>query len=763
MGADRGAAYFRGTEQISSVSLIAHGKRGPTMSRVLYRIGHFAGRHPWRVLAAWVLIAVTAFMLNSSFGGAPDESFSIPGAESQRAADAIEARFPQETLYTSNVIFHDEKGLTEPATKAAVSEAVSKLAEGKHVTDVADPYDPRGPTVSEDGTTAFATVAFDRQEIGPEDYAAAEKAVKVARAAGVQVEYDQGLGLAAGGGAPGSEQIGILVAVVVLAIAFGSLVAMSLPIVVALVGLLVGLSAIGLVSGVLAVPEIATIVAMMMGLGVGIDYALFILARHRQNLEAGTPVPEAIGGANATAGLSVLFAGSTVVLAIAGLQVSGIPMMTMMGWASALMVAITMIAAVTLLPAMLGIAGKRVNSLRVPFIKQRPANDPRSKSARWTAKVVARPVRYGAVATIILAVLAIPTFSMRLGFPDASNDAPGTTTRVAYDLMADKYGDGVNGPLAVVVETHGSPKATAVIDQLTRDIAADKGIASVDEPAVSEKKDLAVISVTPTTAPQDAKTAATLDRLRNEVVPNAVDGTTVEASVTGSTALVEDISSRLQQRMPLFLAAVIGLAFLVLMLVFRSVLVPLKAALLNVFSVAAAYGVVVAVFQWGWGADLIGVHENMPIMPLAPMLMFAILFGLSMDYEVVLLSRVREQYLKHGEPKRSVVEGVGSTARVITSAGLIMIAVFGAFILDTDVVAKMFGVGLAVAVLLDVTLVRMILVPAAMSLLGHRAWWLPAWLDRVLPTIDLEGARHDDLDAELAAISQDDERASALV
>ncbi len=302
---------------------------------------------------------------------------------------------------------------------------MTQLAEGKHVIDVADPYDPRGPTVSKDGTTAFATVAFDTQEIGPEDFEAAEKAVEVARDAGVQVEYDQGLGLAAGDAAPGSEKIGILVAVIVLAIAFGSLVAMSLPIVVALVGLLVGMSTIGLLSGVVAVPEIATIVAIMMGLGVGIDYALFILARHRQNLESGTPVPEAIGNANATAGLSVLFAGSTVVLAIAGLQVSGIPMMTMMGWASALMVAITMLAAVTLLPALLGIAGKRVNSLRVPFIKQKPAYNPRSKSARWTAKVVAKPVRYGAVAAIVLGVLAIPTFSMQLGFPDAGNDGPG--------------------------------------------------------------------------------------------------------------------------------------------------------------------------------------------------------------------------------------------------------------------------------------------------------------------------------------------------
>ncbi len=725
------------------------------MSRILYRIGHFAGRHPWRILAAWILVAVASVALNSSFGGPPDEHFTIPGAESQRAADAIEDRFPQETLNTSNVIFHDENGLTEPATKAAVTEAVAGLADGKHVLAVADPYDPRGPTLSEDGTTAFASVSFDSQEIGPEDFEAAEKAVEAARDAGVQVEYDAGLGLAAGDAAPGSEKIGILVAVVVLAIAFGSLVAMSLPIVVALVGLLVGLSSIGLLSGVLAVPEIATIVAMMMGLGVGIDYALFILARHRQNLESGTPVPEAIGKANATAGLSVLFAGTTVVLAIAGLQVSGIPMMTMMGWASALMVAVTMIAAVTLLPALLGIAGKRVNSLRLPFIKQKPANNPRSKSARWTTKVVAKPVRYGAVAGVLLAVLAIPTFAMQLGFPDAGNDGPDMTTRKAYDLMADKYGAGVNGPLAVVVETNGSQKSEAVVTDLVQGISSDKGVASVGEPVFSEKKDLAIIDVTPTTSPQDAETSALLERLRDDVVPAAVGDTTVEASITGSTAMVEDISSRIQERMPYFLAAVIGLSFIVLALVFRSILVPLKAALLNVLSVGAAYGVVVAVFQWGWGASLIGVHENVPIMPLAPMLMFAILFGLSMDYEVFLLSRVREQYLKHRDPQRAVVEGVGSTARVITSAALIMIAVFGAFILAADVVTKMFGVGLALAVLLDVTLVRMVLVPAAMSLLGHRAWWLPNWLDRLLPNIDLEGTDDSADELDLAAFEED--------
>ena len=736
------------------------------MSRILYRIGHFAGRHPWRILAAWVLVAVTAVMLNSSLGGPPDESFTIPGAESQTAADAIQDRFPQETLYTSNIIFHSDEGITEASARAAVDEALAKLADGDNVVDVSDPFDPSTSTVSKDGTTAFTTVAFDTEEIGVEEFEAAELATAPARDAGVQVEYDGGLGYAKGDAEPGSEKIGILVAVVVLAIAFGSLVAMSLPILVALVGLLIGVSTIGVLSGAMAVPEIASIVGIMIGLGVGIDYALFILARHRQNLESGMPVPEAIGRANATAGLSVLFAGTTVVLAIAGLQVSGIPMMTMMGWASAIMVAISMLAAVTLLPALLGIVKKRVNSVRVPFIKQRPADNPRSKSARWAARVVARPKRYGAAAALVLIVLAIPVLSMRLGFADAGNDAPSTTTRKAYDLIADGYGPGVNGPFMVVVDTEGSAKAEATVTELSTVLGKVSGVASVDAPVLNEKGDLAILGLTPTTAPQDEATSTLLKHLRADVIPAAVGDSSAEVSVTGGTAMTDDVSQRLQDRMPLFLGAVIGLAFLVLMLVFRSILVPLKAAALNVLSVGAAYGVVVAVFQWGWGASLIGVHETVPIMPLAPMLMFAILFGLSMDYEVFLLSRVREQYLKHRDPKRAVVEGVGSTARVITSAALIMIAVFGAFILGSDHVAKMFGVGLSVAVLLDVTLVRMVLVPAAMSLLGHKAWWLPAWLDRLLPTIDLEGGEHEatEWDEELAGLSdKEEEREPALV
>jgi RND superfamily putative drug exporter len=738
------------------------------MSRLLYRIGHFSGRHPWRVLTAWILVAVAAFVLNGSIGGQPDETFRLPGAESQRAADALEARFPQETLFTSNVIFHSEDGLTTPQVKALVAEAVVQLEKGPHVSGVSDPYDPRGPTVSKDGNTAFATVAYDKAKIELPQYDAAEKAVADVRDAGIQVEYDGGLGYAKAAAAPASEQLGILVAVVVLAVAFGSIVAMSVPIVVALFGIVIGFSSIGILSGQISMPEIATVVAMMLGLGVGIDYALFILARHRQHLEEGMPVPEAIGRANATAGLSVLFAGVTVVVAIAGLQVSGIPMMTMMGWASALMVAVVMLAAVTLLPAVLGVVRHKVNSVRVPFIKQKPANNPRSKSARWSAKVVAKPVRFGLVAAVLLGVLAAPVFAMRLGFADAGNDAPTTTTRKAYDLVADAYGPGVNGPMSVVVELDGSKDDAATLASVGKALAADPGVASVDDPTISPKKDLAVFNVTPTTAPQDAKTDQLVERLRNEVLPDTLGDARKDASVTGGTPMLSDISDRLQKRMPWFLGAVIGLAFVALLLVFRSILVPLKAALLNVLSVGAAYGVLVAVFQWGWGASLIGVHESVPIMPLAPMLMFAILFGLSMDYEVFLLSRVREQYLKHRDPKRAVIEGVGSTARVITSAALIMISVFAAFLLDPDVTTKMFGLGLSVAVLLDVTLVRMVLVPAAMSLLGHRAWWLPAWLDRILPNIDLEGGEHQyELDvleeAEADVASPDEEREPAAV
>ena len=605
---------------------------------LLYRIGNFAGRHPWRVIGAWVFLAGRGPHAQLLPGGGYDETFRLPGSESQAAADAIQDRFPQETLYTSNVVLHSEEGLTSPATRAAVEQAVQKLAEGPHVVAVSSPYDPRGPTVSADGQTAFATVGFDPRRSAAE-YDAAEKAVQGVRDAGIQVEYDGGLGYAKVSGGGNSEMIGILMAVIVLAIAFGSLVAMSLPIVAALTAIVIGSSAVGILAGFVAVPEVAGVVAIMLGLGVGIDYALFILSRHRQNLAAGLSVPVAIGRANATAGLSVLFAGVTVIVAILGLKVAGIPMMTMMGYGSAVMVAVVMLAAITLLPAMLGVVKHRVNSARVPFIRPQPAYDPDAASARWAARVVARPVRYGGAAALALGILAIPVFSMHLGFADAGNDAPTSTTRKAYDLIADGYGPGTNGPFQVVVDADGG---TSPHDPRTasRPALADQpGVASVDAPVTNRGGDLAVVTVTPTTAPQDERTSELLQQLREDTIPAAVDGTDVEASVTGATALTvrrvvaaaaaDALVPRRRDR-----AVVPG----------PDGRVPLGAGAAQGRRAQRARrrrgvrrrrrGLPV-----GLGASLIGVHETVPIMPLAPMLMFAILFGLSMDYEVFLMSR----------------------------------------------------------------------------------------------------------------------------
>ncbi len=709
------------------------------MSQLLYRVGHGAGSHPWRVLAAWIVIAVSVLMLNSSVGGEPDETFRLPGSDSQHAADLLTERFPGQTLYTSNVVFHSPDGLDDAEVKEAVQTTVAQLGDGAHVLSVTDPYDPRSPTISDDGTTGIATIGYDVERTTSAMYDEAERATQVARDAGVQVEYDTGLGYASGDqGGDGSEIIGVAVAVVVLAVAFGSIVAMGLPIGVALLAILIGSSTVGVLAGFASVPQIATIVGLMLGLGVGIDYALFILARHRQNLDDGMEVSDAIGLANATAGLSVVFAGVTVILALVGVQISGIPMLAMMGWGAAIMVAVTMLAAVTLLPALLGIFGRRVNSLRIPFVRRARADNPRSASARWVALVLRHPVGVGLGAALVLAVLSVPVASMRLGFADAGNDAPSMTTRKAYDLQAEAYGPGTNGPFWVVLEGGREPLSDEVAQQVVDSTEDTTGVAAVTPAVFNETRDLAVFVVTPTTAPQDEETSELLSRLRDTTLPDALASSDVDAYVTGGTALAADVSDQLGSRMPLFLGAVIGLSFLILTVVFRSVLVPLKAAILNLLGIGASYGVVVAVFQWGWGAALIGVEETIPIMPLAPMLMFAILFGLSMDYEVFLLSRVREQYRQHGDSRRAVVEGVGATGRVITSAALIMIAVFGSFVLASDPTTKLFGIGLGVAVLLDVTLVRMMLVPAAMSVLGDRAWWLPGWLERFLPRIDLD-------------------------
>jgi RND superfamily putative drug exporter len=415
-------------------------------------------------------------------------------------------------------------------------------------------------------------------------------------------------------------------------------------------------------------------------------------------------------------------------------------MIAAMGWTSALMVAITMLAALTLLPALLGLTGKRIDSLRV--VRSRPRDPNRqSWSGRWASHVAARPVRYLVATVALLGLVAAPATALRIGFPDAGNIGTDSTMRRSYDMLADGFGPGFNGPLQVVVDLDDATDPEGYVSAVAGELQSTSGIGSVTPPSVSPDGDLAVFTVLPTTSPQSAKTADLIDTLRADVLPPFADSHGGAVMVTGNSALEVDLSSKLQSRMPLFIAAVLLLSLLVLIPVFRSVWVPLKAAALNLVSIGASYGVLVAIFQWGWGAELFGIHETMPINPLAPMLMFAILFGLSMDYEVFLLSRVREEYRLSGDPRASLIAGVTSTAPVITSAALIMISVFYAFVLSPDITSKLFGLGLGTAVLLDVTLVRMVLVPAAMSLLGHRAWHLPAWLDRILPDIDLDGHR----------------------
>ena len=707
------------------------------MSAVLYRLGRTSARHPFRVLGVWLVAAIAVMALKGSVGGQFDNSQRVPGVESQHAVDVLHDRFPSQGGLSARIVLHSDVGrLDEGDHAATVDEARLRLARGSGVADVTDPFATGAAAVSADGRTAYLDVTYALDKLTTTQLHDASAVADGARAAGVQVELTGSLALLAQK-APSSELIGVGVAIIVLLVAFGSVVAMGLPIVTALLGIFVGAAGVGVLSAVLDVPEFSLILCAMIGLGVGIDYALFIVTRHRQHLHDGMSVEDAAGTAVATAGQAVLFAGTTVVIAILGLFLAGLPAISGMGAAVALVVTVSMAAAVTLLPGLLGLAGTKIDKLSIHRKAHvaKPAEE--TVSGRWAHHVGNHPLRYAIVSLGALCAIAVPALKMRIGVPDDGNAPTHTTQRVAYDQLAQGFGRGFNGPIQVVVELAARgdrTAATRVHDTLT----ADPGIAAVTAPVLNPAGDTAVLTANPSTAPQDERTDQLVRHLRTDVLPAAVDGTGARASLTGR-AMVTDLTDRITSRLPVFIAAVVAMSFVLLMLVFRSILVPLKAAVMNLLSIAAAYGVLVAVFQWGWGRELIGLHSTMPINPFLPLIMFAILFGLSMDYEVFLLSRVREEYVSTGDNHEAVVRGLSSTARVITSAALIMISVFGAFVLGDDPNGKLFGVGLAVAVLLDATLVRMVLVPATMSLMGRANWWLPGWLDRRLPHLDLEG------------------------
>jgi RND superfamily putative drug exporter len=731
------------------------------MSHVLYKLGRFGARRPWIVLGAWLVVSLAVIGAAGSFGRDLDDSVAVPGLDSQDAVELL-SRTGSETagLTAYLVATPRDEGLTffdSAAARAELAEVQAGVAALPNVLATNDPVaaldQGRDAAVdakafSADGRVALLRLQYPvRDELDAGDLARLKVFSDEARteAADLQIELGGDLFFAFEQPATGvGELVGLIAAVVILLLAFGSLIAMGLPIGMAVFGLALSMGAMSLITYLVELPEWATQIGAMVGLGVGIDYALFLVTRHREFLARGMTVEEAAGRAVATAGQAVVFAGGTVVIAILGLAVADIPFVTNGGIAISLIILTMVIASITLLPALLGLAGHRINGLRRTTRSRREAaaaeraagTSATSGWERWGAHVSRHAPAYAIGGTVFLLALAAPVLSLRLGFPDEGTLPDSRTERRAYDLVAEGFGPGINSPLVIAVDLAGD---VAVVAPLADAVAADPGIADVAPPAIDAESGVATVLAFPTTSPQDEATMATIERLRAEVLPAALGDSPAVAHVGGETATWGDMGNRVAERLPLFILAVVLLSFLLLTVVFRSILVPLKAALMNLLSIGAAYGVMVLVFQWGWGMGLIGLDSTVPIIPFIPMFMFAIVFGLSMDYEVFLLSRVREEYLATGDNDSSVLHGIASTARVITSAALIMISVFLAFALGDDPSTKMFGIGLATAVFVDATIVRMVLVPATMKLMGDANWWIPGWLDRRLPDIDIDG------------------------
>ena len=695
-----------------------------------------------RVLVLW-LVAIVGFTVVAQLVGTHFENkFTSGNTESQQAANLLSAKFPSQAGDFADVVFHTSTPIAD--NRAAISGVVDSLRPLAHVAGVVSPFSPEGAhQISTHANVAYAVVQFDQQtsDLPPGAINAVINTARAAARPGFQVEL---------GGQPissvqkispgASEGIGITAAMIIMLLAFGSVVAMGLPILTALFGLGIGVALLELITHLLVVPNFSPEMAAMIGIGVGIDYALFIVTRYRQGIFEGRDPRDAVVTSLMTAGRSVMFAGGTVVISLFGLFLIGQPYM--IGLASACIAAVFMvlIAALTLLPAMLGFAGGAIDKLHIPGLLQSGGPPPEhSFWYRWSRLVQRRAWVTGTLALVILLVLAIPVFSMRLAFTDASNDPASATTKQAYDLLAEGFGVGFNGPLIVAVDMHGpaDEQTVARLDAAMRSGVPD--VAFVAPPQFNAAKTGAVITVVPKTSPQSAQTTTLVQTLRSDVIPPVVRGTDVQALVGGQTAGGIDAANFLGSRLFLVIGAVLILSFLLLMTLFRSVVLPLKAVIMNLLSVGAAYGVMVAVFQWGWAGRVIGIGETGPIDPWIPVTMFTILFGLSMDYEVFLLSRIREEWLRTKENSAAVADGLAVTGRIITAAAAIMFCVFGSFVINDPLhILKVFGLGLAVAVLIDATLVRMVLVPSIMELLGPVNWWMPRFLDRSVPKIGVE-------------------------
>ncbi len=704
--------------------------------------------HRKTVILSWVVALIGIGALAGSVGADFSEEFRLPSSDSQEAFDLLETRFPAQSGDTATIVFKADDGVRTPRVKHEMEQVFGEIEGLHHVSEVASPYEGGGAgAISSDGRIAYATVQFDviTDKIQDDEINRVISGARDASGNGLQVEV---------GGQPIEEArseeegdssffIGLMAAVLILLITFGSLVAMGLPIVTALFALGVGLSLVTLGTHVFDTAEFAPQLAAMIGLGVGIDYALFILTRFRNGLDEGLESQDAAIAALDTAGRAVLFAGVTVIIALMGMLLLGLSFLYGVAVATAFAVLMTMIAALTLLPALLTIAGRRVDKLRIPGLGGRTRSI--AEDTRWFqwSRIIQRHPAIAAVASgALLIALCIPTLSLRLGTNDAGTDPAGTTTREAYDLLAEGFGPGFNGPLSIVAALPSKGDDAALLE-LRKTLNGEPGVAETTPVMLNPAETTGVFQAYPTTSPESADTTDLLDHIRGEVIPPVEEQTGAQVHVGGITAIFEDFGTAISEKLPLFIGVVVLLSALLLMTVFRSVLVPLKAILMNLLSIGAAFGLIVAVFQWGWGESLIGVDGTGPIISFFPIFLFAIVFGLSMDYEVFLMSRIHEEWEMRHDASLAVTRGLALTGRVITAAAAIMITVFASFMIGEDRIIKLFGLGLAAAIFIDAVIIRSVLVPALMQLFGKGAWWLPGWLDRILPRLHVEPAEGD--------------------
>ena len=710
------------------------------MTRFLARLADISYRRRGRVVLAWIAAAIVIIGVGSSLAGEYNADYDTPGSESKAASDLTESRFDGYSGQEVYVVWKDESGADSPAAKRRIGDFLGEAEQVDHIA-------PHTAIRYSDDRAIGATtlpMTVPGWEMEKEQGEQLIDAAEGNDGDGLQIEL---------GGDPiyvaqeqsSPEGIGFLGAAIVLLIAFGSLVAAGLPLAIALIGL--GISSGGLImllANVVDVPDWTTAVSGLIGIGVGIDYSLLVLTRFRTAMKEGKDRHDAVVEAVTTAGRSVVIAGATVVVAICGLMLTGLTYMYGVALASSLAVLVVALASITLLPALLSFLGPKVDRLRIPLLgralKAEANTGGESPAARWSHAVQRRPWTAAIVATVLLLALAAPALGMRLGFPDAGNDPPDTMTRQAYDLNTEGFGPGTNGPLVIAADLPPGQGAKADVKSFAEQLRGEDDVAFVPSPTFNASGDAAITTVIPDGSPQDESTEDLVNRLRDDVVPQALDGTGITADIGGVTAALEDQSEYMKDRMPLFIVGVVGLSFVLLLVAFHSPLISLKAGIMNLLSVGAAYGVMTLVAKGGPVGELIGIDHEVPIAPFMPVMMFAILFGLSMDYEVFLISRIREEYLKHGDTRRAVADGLARTARVITAAAAIMVVVFLAFTAAPDVFLKLFGIGLATAIFLDATVVRMVLVPAVMQLLGDRNWWIPDWLERALPQLDVERA-----------------------